>query len=171
MVSRPHGAVIRPDLDAATFRLLLCRFATGVTVLTTRDDAGHPVGMTASSLTSVSLTPPLVSVCVDVTADMHRALGAGPPFVINILAAGQEVLSRRFAVSPATERFTGLPYRETADGLVILEGVLAHIECEKFTEVPLGDHTLFVGRVTGGIVGDGEPLLYYRGSYGTLRQP
>ena len=171
MVSRPHGAVIRPDLDGATFRHLLSRFATGVTVLTTRDDAGHPVGMTASSLTSVSLTPPLVSVCVDVTADMHRALGAGPPFVINILAAGQEALSRRFATTPAAERFTGLPYHETEDGLVILEGILAHIECEKFTEVPLGDHTLFVGRVTGGRAADDEPLLYYRGSYGTLHRP
>ena len=163
--------MIRSDLDGATFRHLLSRFATGVTVLTTRDDAGHPVGMTASSLTSVSLTPPLVSVCVDVTADMHRALGAGPPFVINILAAGQEALSRRFATTPAAERFTGLPYHETDDGLVILEGILAHIECEKFTEVPLGDHTLFVGRVTGGRAADDEPLLYYRGSYGTLHRP
>ena len=162
--------MISPDLDATAFRQLLTRFATGVTVLTTRDDTGHPVGMTASSLTSVSLTPPLVSVCVDVTAEMHRALGAGPPFVINILAAGQETLSRRFAVTPAAERFTGIHYRETNDGLVILEGVLAHIECEKFTEVPLGDHTLFVGRVTGGRAGEGEPLLYYRGSYGALHR-
>jgi flavin reductase (DIM6/NTAB) family NADH-FMN oxidoreductase RutF len=162
--------VIRPDLDGPTFRQLLSRFATGVTVLTTRDLAGFPVGMTASSLTSVSLTPPLVSVCVDVTADMHRALGAGPPFVINILGAGQEALSRRFAVTPAAERFTGLPYRETEDGLVILEGVVAHIECEKFTEVPLGDHTLFVGRVTGGSMSEADPLLYYRGSYGALHR-
>ena len=162
--------MISPDLEATAFRQLLTRFATGVTVLTTRDDAGHPVGMTASSLTSVSLAPPLVSVCVDVTAEMHRALGAGPPFVINILATGQEALSHRFAVTPAAERFTGIRYRETNEGLVILEGVLAHIECEKFTEVPLGDHTLFVGRVTGGSAGEGEPLLYYRGSYGALHR-
>ena len=161
----------RPDIDGDRFRQLLGRFATGVTVLTTRDPDGRPVGMTASSLASVSLVPPLVSVCVDVSADMHRVLSASGDFVVNILAAGQEGLSRRFAERPAGTRFADLAWRETADGLIVLEGALASIECERFADFPLGDHTLFVGRVTGGTVCEGEPLLYYRGRYGTLTDP
>jgi flavin reductase (DIM6/NTAB) family NADH-FMN oxidoreductase RutF len=160
--------VSRADADPELFRQLLSRFATGVTVLTTRDGRGRPVGMTASSLASVSLSPPLVSVGVDVSAEMHRSLSARGDFVINILAAGQEALSRRFAQLPAETRFEGIGWRETAGGLILLEGVLAHIECERFADFPLGDHTLFVGRVTGGATQDGEPLLYFRGAYGTL---
>jgi 3-hydroxy-9,10-secoandrosta-1,3,5(10)-triene-9,17-dione monooxygenase reductase component len=154
------------DVNPALFRQLLGRFATGVTVLTTRDQQGRPVGMTASSLAAVSLNPPLVSVCVDFTADMHRALSASGSFVINVLAAEQEELSRRFAELPPEERFQGVAWRETAGGLVLLQGALAHIECERYADFPLGDHTLFVGRVMGGTVGEGEPLLYYRGGYG-----
>ena len=161
----------RPDIEADLFRQLLSRFATGVTVLTTRDGAGRPVGMTASSLASVSLVPPLVSVCVDVSADMHRVLSATGEFVVNILSAEQEELSRRFAAQPAEGRFDGVPWRETATGLILLGGALAHIECERFADFPLGDHTLFVGRVTGGTAGEGEPLLYFRGSYGALHRP
>ena len=161
----------RPDIEADLFRQLLSRFATGVTVLTTRDGEGRPVGMTASSLASVSLVPPLVSVCVDVSADMHRVLSASGDFVVNILSAGQEELSRRFAAQPAEGRFDGVPWRETSTGLILLGGALAHIECERFADFPLGDHTLFVGRVTGGTVGEAEPLLYFRGSYGALHRP
>lgn len=161
----------RPDIEADLFRQLLGRFATGVTVLTTRTGSGAPAGMTASSLASVSLNPPLVSVCVDVSAEMHRAMAASGEFVINVLSAGQEGLSRRFADLPAEERFHGVPWRETASGLIVLEDALAHIECERHADFPLGDHTLFVGRVTGGAAADLEPLLYFRGTYGSLRRP
>lgn len=160
-----------PDADPALFRQLLGRFATGVTVLTTRDQAGGPVGMTASSLASVSLEPPLVSVCVDVSADMHRALSSSGYFVVNILRKDQEPLSRRFADQPAERRFDGVGWRETPGGLVVLADVLAHIECERFADFPLGDHTLFVGRVTGGATTEGEPLLYFRGGYGAMVRP
>lgn len=161
----------RADIDPGLFRQLVGRFATGVTVLTTRAGNGAPVGMTASSLASVSLVPPLVSVCVDVSAEMHRAMAASGEFVINVLAAGQEGLSRRFAELPADERFDGVPWRETATGLIVLEGVLAHIECDRHADFPLGDHTLFVGRVTGGGSAEKEPLLFFRGTYGSLNRP
>ena len=162
--------MILPEVEPPLFRQLLGRFATGVTVLTTRNQSGQPVGMTASSLASVSLNPPLVSVCVDVSADMHQALSASGVFVINILAADQEELSRRFADLSAEERFTGIGWRETPGGLILLRGALAHLECERYADFPLGDHTLFVGRVTGGEVGEGEPLIYYRGGYAALRR-
>jgi len=163
--------VTLPDADPATYRQLLGRFATGVTVLTTRDREGQPVGMTASSLASVSLVPPLVSVCVDVSAELHRALSASGEFVVNILRADQEAVSRRFAELPPPQRFATGGWRENDRGLILLDGVLGHIECQQHADFPLGDHTLFVGRVTGGQAHEGEPLLYFRGRYAGLRQP
>ena len=154
-------------VDPSQFRQLLGRFATGVTVVTTRDRAGKPVGMTASSVASVSLDPPLVLVSVARDNDMHPALKAADRFVVNVLAADQEAISRRFA-EEHPNRFDGIGYSETRHGLPVLEGVLASIECEKQAEAPGGDHTVFFGVVTGGAVSDRDPLLYYRGGYAGL---
>lgn len=156
-----------PDVDSAKFRQLMGRFATGVVVITAVDPQGNPAGMTANSLASVSLKPPLLSVSVDHVADMHRTLGTVERFVINILAADQEELSRRFAAEP-WNRFDGIGFQRTPAGLVILDGVLAHIECEKFAAHAAGDHTIYLGRVVGGASWDREPLLYYRGGYANL---
>lgn len=156
-----------PPIDPARFRQLLGRFATGVTVLTVRDPGGQPAGMTASSLASVSLEPPLVSVCVDHQADLHDLIAAAPEFTVNILESGQEELSRRFA-DEHPDRFDGVGYHVGPEGQVRLDGALAHIECERFAIYPGGDHTIVVGRVVGGDTGDGHPLLYYRGGYAAL---
>ena len=156
-----------PGVDPAQFRQLLGRFATGVTVLTTRDPAGRPVGMTASSVASVSLNPPLVLVSVDQKNDMYPALQAAQRFVLNVLAADQEALSRRFA-EEHPNRFDGVGYQQSKHGIPVLDGVLASIECEKQAEVPGGDHSVFFGIVTGGSVSDRRPLLYYRGGYAGL---
>ena len=156
-------------VDPSQFRQLLGRFATGVTVVTTRDRAGKPVGMTASSVASVSLDPPLLLVCVDRRHDMHPAMQAASRFVLNVLAADQEALSRRFAASDApADRFRGVSYHENEHGIAVLEGVVAHIECEKHSAVPGGDHTVFFGLVVGGTATDRRPLLYYRGGYAGL---
>lgn len=157
-----------PSVDPAQFRQLLGCFATGVTVLTTRDTLGRPIGMTASSVASVSLTPPLLLVSVNRDHDMHAPLKAATRFVLNVLAADQEALSRRFA-DEHPDRFAGTPYRDTAHGIPVLEGVVASIECEKQDEAAAGDHTVFFGLVTGGVVSDREPLLYYRSRYTGLR--
>ncbi|CAN5732049.1 hypothetical protein BH24GEM1_BH24GEM1_20090 [soil metagenome] len=141
------------------------RFATGVTVLTVNGPGGRPLGMTASSLASVSLVPPLVSVCVDHQAVLHDAMLAAPIFVVNILESGQEALSRRFA-DRHEDRFEGVGYHRSPEGLVMLDGALAHLECDRFTSYPAGDHTIIIGRVIGGSTGEGRPLLYYRGGYG-----
>ncbi|HUR95761.1 MAG TPA: flavin reductase family protein [Gemmatimonadales bacterium] len=154
-------------IDPDRFRQLLGRFATGVTVLTVRGSNGRPAGMTASSLASVSLQPPLVSVCVDQAADMHDLIVAADEFVVNILDSEQEALSRRFA-DEHEDRFAGVGYRFGPDGQILLDGALAHIECERFATYPTGDHTIVVGRVIGGDSRDGHPLLYYRGGYAAL---
>ncbi len=141
------------------------RFATGVTVLTVNGSGGRPLGMTASSLASVSLVPPLVSVCVDHQAELHDAIVAAPVFVVNILESGQEALSRRFA-DHHQDRFQGVGFHRSPEGLVLLDGALAHLECNRFAGYPAGDHTIIIGRVIGGSTGEGRPLLYYRGGYG-----
>ncbi len=143
------------------------RFATGVTVLTVNGPADRPLGMTASSLASVSLVPPLVSVCVDHGAELHDTILAAPVFVVNVLESRQEALSRRFA-DRHEDRFEGVGYHRSPEGLVLLDGALAHIECDRFASYPGGDHTIIIGRVIGGSTGDGRPLLYYRGGYGSL---
>jgi len=153
-----------PGVDPAQFRQLLGSFATGVTVVTTRDPGGRPIGMTASSVASVSLHPPLVLVSIDQANDMHPALAAAKRFVLNVLADDQEALSRRFAAEHP-DRFDGIAYRESQHGLPVIEGVVASIECEKQATAPGGDHTVFFGLVTGGTASDRRPLLYYRGGY------
>jgi flavin reductase (DIM6/NTAB) family NADH-FMN oxidoreductase RutF len=158
-------------VEPPQFRQLLGRFATGVTVVTSRAPPpppnGEPIGMTASSVASVSLDPPLVLVSVDKTHDMHAALDKGSHFVLNVLSSEQEALSRRFAGADK-DRFRGVSYRENERGIALIDGVVAHIECEKRSAVPGGDHTVFIGLVVGGDATDRHPLLYYRGGYAGL---
>jgi flavin reductase (DIM6/NTAB) family NADH-FMN oxidoreductase RutF len=156
-----------PGVDPAQFRQLLGRFATGVTVVTTRSPDGRLLGMTASSIASVSLLPPLLLVSVDRKHDMHDALAAATHFVVNILADDQEAEARRFAAT-GPNRFDGVGYRESRRGIPLLEGALAHIECAKQDAVAGGDHTVFFGLVIDGAVNDARPLLYYRGGYASL---
>jgi len=156
-----------PDVDPPRFRQLLGRFATGVAVVTARTEDGRDVGMTANSVSSVSLIPPLVAVNVDRTADLHVVLETASRWVVNILAADQEELSRRFAVR-GPERFEGIGHRRGTGGIAVLDGIVAHLECERWAAYPGGDHTIFVGRLTGGDPGEGSPLLYFRGGYATL---
>lgn len=155
------------DVEPFLFRQLMGRFTTGVVVITTKRDDGSPIGMTANSLASVSLRPPLLSVCIEQPTELHGAMLSAPAFAINILAEDQEGLSRRFA-APHDDRFDGVGYQLSEQGLVLLDGAIAHIECERHAQFPAGDHTIIVGRVTGGATHEGRPLLYYRGGYGTL---
>lgn len=135
-----------------------------MTVLTATGPDGRPHGMTASSLASVSLEPPLVLVCVDHAARMRPIILHTERFVVNVLAADQEELSRRFA-DPHDDRFDGIGHRTTSDGLVYLDGTLAHIECRREMLHEAGDHTIVVGRVIGGRAREGNPLVYFRGGY------
>ena len=138
-----------------------------MTVLTVTGPDGRPHGMTASSLASVSLEPPLVLVCVDHAARMHPIILRAERFIVNVLAADQEELSRRFA-DPHDDRFDGIGHRTTSDGLVYLEGALAHLECRREMLHEAGDHTIVVGRVVGGRAREGHPLVYFRGGYAAL---
>ena len=154
-------------MDAAQFRQLLGRFASGVTVLTVVDSGGRPMGMTATSLASVSLDPPLISVCIDHEAELHDVILKSAEFVVNILSSNQETLARRFS-DKHEDRFDGIGYHLSPEGLILLDGTLAHIICERAGEYPGGDHTILIGKVVGGATRSGRPLLYYRGGYAAL---
>jgi 3-hydroxy-9,10-secoandrosta-1,3,5(10)-triene-9,17-dione monooxygenase reductase component len=161
--------VTRPAIDPADFRQLLGRFATGVTVVTIHLPDGRPAGMTANSLASVSLDPPLLSLCIDHAAELYAPLQAASGWVVNILEASQESLSRRFAAKHV-DRFDGVGYRLSPEGHPILDGVVAWIECVPHATFPGGDHTIMLGRVLGGGTTDAAPLVYFRGGYTDLRR-
>lgn len=157
------------SLDPDSFRAVLGRFASGVTVVTARDHDGRDVGMTVSAFCSVSLDPPLVLVCIDRTARMEPLLADATPFAVNILAAGQEALSRRFS-GPDQNRFEGVGFIRTQGGIALLEEVLAHLECRVACRHPGGDHTIVVGQVESATVRPDAPLLYYRSGYAQLER-
>lgn len=156
-----------PGVDPALFRQLLGRFTTGVVVLTARAADGHPQGMTINSLASVSLEPPLVSVAIDRSAEMHATLVSSSHFALNILAADQEGVSRRFAGN-REGRFDGVGYQESPLGFVWLDGALAHLECERVSLHEAGDHTIIVASLLTGVPHDHRPLVYFRGGYASL---
>ena len=157
-------------IDADTFRSVLGRYASGITVITTLDDEGRDVGMTVSAFCSVSLHPPMVQVCVDTVASMYPALQGCERFGVSILASEQEPLSRRFAAVDSMHRFEGLGYSRGESGVVLLDDALAHLECRLVAKHDAGDHTIFLGEVESASARDGRPMLYYRGGYAQLER-
>jgi flavin reductase (DIM6/NTAB) family NADH-FMN oxidoreductase RutF len=139
-------------------------FATGVTIVTTRDERGRPYGLTANAVTSLSLSPPLLLVCVDRKAESHPHFIASGVFVLNILSEAQEELSRRFAVSGG-EKFRDLPHHLGRLGTPVLEGTLGHLECRIVETHEGGDHVIHVGEVEHAEFVGGRPLLFFQGRY------
>jgi flavin reductase (DIM6/NTAB) family NADH-FMN oxidoreductase RutF len=157
------------SVDPDTFRSVLGRFASGVTVVTTLDAHGRDVGLTVSAFSSVSLAPPLVLVCIDHEASMHPILLGARHFAVNILAADQEPLARRFSALDG-DRFDGVGYVRGQMGVAILDEVLGYLECRKMHVIEGGDHSIFVGEVETALVRAATPLLYYRGGYAQLER-
>ena len=149
------------------FRAALGRFASGVTVVTTRDRTGRLHGITVSAFCSVSLEPPLILVCIDKTTGSHQALHETSSFVVNVLRDDQQYLSDRFA-SFVADKFDMVKYRSGIDELPVLEDVLANLECRLVYAHEGGDHTIFVGQIERATVTDGKPLLYWHGNYGKI---
>lgn len=156
-------------IDPDEFRSVLGRFASGVTVLTARDNEGGDHGMTCSAFCSASLVPPLVLACIDRSADMHRILGKAAHFGVSILEEGQEALSRRFAELPSG-RFDGIGYTRAESGVILLDDAIAHLECTVVSRHEAGDHMVCVGQVEWAECRQERPLLYYRGGYAQLER-
>jgi flavin reductase (DIM6/NTAB) family NADH-FMN oxidoreductase RutF len=165
-----HELQVVVPIDPDTFRSVLGRFASGITVLTARDGKGRHFGMTVSAFCSVSLVPPLVLVCVDLAASMHDTLLEASHFAVNILSADQEPVSRRFSGLDEHHRFDGVGYSIGITGAALLDDVLAHIECRRVANHRAGDHTVVIGEVEAAVAHAARPLLYYRGGYAQLER-
>jgi flavin reductase (DIM6/NTAB) family NADH-FMN oxidoreductase RutF len=150
--------------DSKELRRVMGMFATGVTVLTTRDAHHRPYGLTANAVTSLSLDPPLLIICIDKRAETHPHFFDSRCFVVNILAEHQEELSTRFARTGG-DKFQGVPFSTNQDGVPVLEGTLAHVECRIIETHEGGDHVIHIGEVHHAEVRGGDPLLFFQGKY------
>jgi flavin reductase (DIM6/NTAB) family NADH-FMN oxidoreductase RutF len=164
---RPPRRAVAPSFSTQDFRNALGMFATGVTIVTARGPDGAPVGLTANSFNSVSLTPPLVLWSLARSAGSMPAFERGSHYAINILAADQHLLAERFA-SKELDRFADLDFREGAGGALILEGAAAVFECFNRSRYEEGDHVIFVGEVERCSLRAGaQPLIFHGGRYFT----
>jgi 3-hydroxy-9,10-secoandrosta-1,3,5(10)-triene-9,17-dione monooxygenase reductase component len=156
-------------VDGLAFREAIAHFATGVTVVSTTYH-GRPAGMTASAVCSLSLDPVLLLVCVDNRLATHKAIEASRRFAVNVLGEGDEPLARHFARS-ADDKFDGVPLVEGSDPPILAQAIASFV-CDVQERVPGGDHSIFVGRVLSCAATPGRrPLLYFRSSFGALRDP
>ena len=157
----------RLKISKDEFRAALGRFASGVTVVTTRDNENRLHGITVSAFCSVSLEPPLILVCIDKEAGSHYAFEQSRAFVVNILREDQQYLSDRFA-SQLSDKFDGVKYRAGIEQLPVLEDVLVNLECRLVNAHDNGDHTIYIGEIVVSSVNEGKPLIYFQGDYGKL---
>ena len=156
-------------VDHHAFRAVLGRFSTGVTVVTAVGARNRDVGLTVTAFSSVSLDPPLVSICIDHSASVYNAMSKAESFVVNILSEGQEAIARRFAET-GPNRFEGLGFERGQNGAVILADVLGYVECAVVARHEAGDHDIILGEVEVAMADEGKPLLYYRGGYAQLER-
>jgi flavin reductase (DIM6/NTAB) family NADH-FMN oxidoreductase RutF len=156
-----------PTFGAEDFRAALAMFATGVTVVTARGVHGEPIGLTANSFNSVSLTPPLVLWSLSRQAGSMPAFARGSHYAINILAAVQHALAQLFATKEV-DRFDGVAFRAGASGVPVLDGAAAVFECFNRSRYEEGDHVIFVGEVERCTRREGaQPLIFHGGRYFT----
>jgi flavin reductase (DIM6/NTAB) family NADH-FMN oxidoreductase RutF len=154
---------LTPDL----FRKASGYWATGVSIVTTRDLDQTPYGLTMNAVTSLSLSPPLFLICVDNKSDSLEPMRRSGVFCINVLSQGQQALSNSFA-KKNPNKFDGVGFDRGATGAPLLHGRLMAIECQVTTSHPGGDHQIFIGEVRAITLPEPEtlpPLLYFRGGY------
>lgn len=160
----PPAIAAGPD-DARDLRKAFGRFATGVTIVTTRTEEGS-VGITANSFASISLDPPLVAWAVGRRSRRFRDFADCRHYAIHVLAADQHDLCWRFAREGRDFAGTGVEFG--AEGTPLLPGALARFECEIANRVDGGDHQILIGRVLRTTVREGEPLVFSGGRHRRL---
>ena len=154
-------------IEAQELRRVMGHFATGVTVITTKDKDGAPQGLTANAFMSLSLNPPLVMISVDKGATCYACFEPGNGFNVNFLSEDQEDVSRRFATK-GIDKFADLKWRAAGNGAALIDGAIGQVECKITACHDGGDHTIVVGEILG-VAAEGErPLLFFRGKYQKL---
>jgi flavin reductase (DIM6/NTAB) family NADH-FMN oxidoreductase RutF len=161
-------------IDPEEYRRIVSRFATGVTIATTLDPAGHTITLTANAFTSVSLEPVLALLSVQRSAAFHAAVLASGFWGVSILAAEHEALSRFHASKVRHElddSFEGVAtFPGSVTGVTLIDGAVAALECRTTAAYPGGDHTLLLGTVESAASPNpaGAPLVFYEGTYRSL---
>lgn len=158
----------RRRLAPDEFRDVIGRFASGVTVVTTAHE-GQPFGTTASAVSSLSLEPPMVLVCLNRSSETGRAIGASRRFAINVLGQGQHDTARRFA-RKGGEKFAGVEVTAGAWEEPLLVEALATLECRVVEETSGGTHIVFLAEVDRASARPGAPLAYFRGEFHALAE-
>jgi flavin reductase (DIM6/NTAB) family NADH-FMN oxidoreductase RutF len=151
-------------VSSDAFKSAMRRFATGVTIVTTKNvDAIH--GFTVNAFASVTADPPTVLVCVNRTARAHPMISESGSFCVHILALEQQKLAEQFQGGEPHERFRDVVHRSGPSGSPIIDDVLAYVDCKVEEEVSAGTHTIFIGRVLESGEREGAPLGYYDRTY------
>jgi flavin reductase (DIM6/NTAB) family NADH-FMN oxidoreductase RutF len=152
---------------SSELRQAFSHFATGVTIVTVRDAAGKPVGMTANSFSSLSLDPPLILWSLAKTSTNHEVFRRAKHFAVHVLDAAQTALAKQFA-QKNIDRFADVAFAHGYEEVPLLRDYHARFECETYAQYDGGDHTIFVGRVLRTDEKPGAPLLFYRGRFATV---
>jgi flavin reductase (DIM6/NTAB) family NADH-FMN oxidoreductase RutF len=153
-------------VDPEHMRRAMGRFASGVTIITTRYN-GRDYGLTASAVSSLSLDPPMLLICVNKTSHTRDAIARSQVFAVNILRDDQSELARSFA-SSRPNKFEGLSISYGALGVPLLGDMLAILECRITAEVPGATHSVFLAQVHSAQANGGMPLTYFRGRMGRM---
>jgi flavin reductase (DIM6/NTAB) family NADH-FMN oxidoreductase RutF len=155
-------------LSPTDLRRVFGAFPTGVTAIAAVVD-GVPAGLAASSFTSVSLDPPLASVCIARSSSTWPVLRRAGRLGVSVLAADQERLARQLA-QRGGDRFAGATWRASRDGEILLDGACAWLDCSIEQEVPAGDHVIVLLRIHDlDADPDAAPLVFHRSTFGRLR--
>jgi flavin reductase (DIM6/NTAB) family NADH-FMN oxidoreductase RutF len=155
-------------IEQDAFREAVGHFTTGVSVVTTAH-GGVRFGVTASAVSSLSLEPPMLLVCLNRRLATRDALVAARHFAVNILAEDQAALALRFA-RPADDRFAGVAVEEDEHGVPLLRDALARLRCTVVRPVDAATHTVFLAEVRSAWAAGGSPLAYFRGAFGRFER-
>ena len=150
-------------MNNKNLRNVLSKFATGVTIVSTIDDDGKPVGMTVNSFTSVSLDPPLVSWNIGINQPSYDAFSKAKGFSVNILSKDQKDICDLFS-SSIDDKFNDIDYILSDNGFPIIQKSLAWFDCIKWNNYPGGDHQILVGEVKNFYANENDPLIFWNGS-------
>jgi flavin reductase (DIM6/NTAB) family NADH-FMN oxidoreductase RutF len=157
-----RASVVHGNFDSLDLRRAMGGFATGVTVVTSREPSGQRVGVTVNSFCSVSLEPPLVLWCLALNAPSLGVFSVASHFAIHVLAADQVGLSVRFS-RPAADKFAGLQCGEGLGGAPLLDGAAVRFECRREHSYASGDHLILIGRIERYCYSECTPLLFHGG--------
>jgi flavin reductase (DIM6/NTAB) family NADH-FMN oxidoreductase RutF/DNA-binding IclR family transcriptional regulator len=160
-------AAVAARFDQSTFQEVVGNFPTGVVLITAIADDGEPIGMILGSFSSVSVDPPIVSFMPTKSSSSWARLKTASEYCVNVLGADQAELCAKFSRKDAQDKFIGVPWEPSPQGVPILEGVIASISCTRRKVIDAGDHEIVLADVTGlELHNEKLPLLYFQGGLG-----